>query len=289
MNKQAPFISILCIVFALIGCDRGGNKNITTSETIAPGADMEESVPPHLDVRVIEDTIIGRWTLKTAISANDVVINATDYTLNDSSVFVTLAYDNNPIFSDKEIRTKDLMGEDGEYQMYWGGGLHWYSDSTIYLSFGCFLPDTDFGWPMLYQIKKDGECDIIHIDYELGVDGFDVVSEFMTLYFCERAAGVPDTDLIPLFHRYCTENATSKLLDGTIGFSTSNIDFHQAYNTMSITWDSTDSTDYESPLIFSVEWKPLPGDGNVKDGINITVNSTENKIDQITCPYRKII
>lgn len=165
----------------IVGCKTDKTTDSKTIEVVEVVVSIQ-SIPCG---RVIEDTVVGHWTLITTIAPNDARIKIGENTFGDSSVFVTLSYDNCPVFINKEIRTKDLMGQEGEYQMYWGGGLHWYSDSTIYLTFGCFLPDTDDGWPLLYQIRKNGTYDIITEDYALGIDGYDIVSGFMTLYFSE--------------------------------------------------------------------------------------------------------
>lgn len=147
----------------IVGCKTDKTTDSKTIEVVEV-VDSIQSIPCG---RVIEDTVVGHWTLITTIAPNDARIKIGENTFGDSSVFVTLSYDNCPVFINKEIRTKDLMGQEGEYQMYWGGGLHWYSDSTIYLTFGCFLPDTDDGWPLLYQIRKNGTYDIITEDYNL--------------------------------------------------------------------------------------------------------------------------
>ena len=194
----------------IVGCKTDKTTDSKTIEVVEV-VDSIQSIPCG---RVIEDTVVGHWTLITTIAPNDARIKIGENTFGDSSVFVTLSYDNCPVFINKEIRTKDLMGQEGEYQMYWGGGLHWYSDSTIYLTFGCFLPDTDDGWPLLYQIRKNGTYDIITEDYALGIDGYDIVSGFMTLYFSERAAGVAVRDMKTLFDRYCNEGCATKLLNG---------------------------------------------------------------------------
>lgn len=153
MRYLLPYGFVAIILSCIVGCKADKTTESKTIEVVEEIVDSIQSMPCG---RVIEDTAVGHWTLRTTIAPNDTRMKSGEYTFGDSSVFVTLSYDNRPVFINKEIRTKDLMGQEGEYQMYWGGGLHWYSDSTIYLTFGCFLPDTDDGWPLLYQIRKNG-------------------------------------------------------------------------------------------------------------------------------------
>ena len=194
------FASILSVV--VVAC--GGSQK---SESAASQQLIEDSlfaaVPQVVRGRIVEDTVIGHWTIKATKDSNDIVVGRHDWAVKDSSVFLTLSYDRNIVYYDKEIRTKDVVSTEGEYIMQWGGEVFWLSDSAIYLSFGCFLPDTDDGWNMLYQILPDGKSNIIVIDVYMGIDGFDVVADFMALYLNERAVGASSGDLKRLYEQYC--------------------------------------------------------------------------------------
>lgn len=286
MRYLLPYGFVAIILSCTVGCKA---DKTTDSKTIEVVEETVDSIQSILCGRVIEDTVVGHWTLKTTIAPNDARIKIGENTFGDSSVFVTLSYDNCPVFINKEIRTKDLMGQEGEYQMYWGGGLHWYSDSTIYLTFGCFLPDTDDGWPLLYQIRKNGTYDIITEDYALGIDGYDIVSGFMTLYFSERAAGVAVRDMKTLFDRYCNEGCATKLLNGDIEIAYADTAFRNAVKTMAITWKTEDGSDNTSPKRFYVRWKPNPNDENVTDEAIMVVDYSKNKISKIEGLHREII
>lgn len=278
------FVAIM--LSCIVGCKTDKTTDSKTIEVVEVVDSIQQSIPCG---RVIEDTVVGHWTLRTTIAPNDDRVKSGEYTFGDSSVFVTLSYDNRSVFINKEIRTKDLMGQEGEYLMYWGGGLHWYSDSTIYLAFGCFLPDTDDGWPMLYQIRKNGTSDIITEDYALGIDGYDIVSEFMTLYFNERAAGVPVGDMKTLFDRYCNGNLATELLNGNVEIASADTDIRHAGKTMAITWETEDGSDITSPKKFYVRWEPNPNDENVTDEAIMVVDYSKNKISKIEMVSREII
>lgn len=285
MRYLLPYGFVAIILSCTVGCKADKTTESKTIE-VKEAVDSIQSLPYG---RVIEDTAVGHWTLKTTIAPNDARVKSGEYTFGDSSVFVTLSYDNRPVFINKEILTKDLMGQEGEYQMYWGGGLHWYSDSTIYLTFGCFLPDTDDGWPMLYQIRKNGTSDIITEDYALGIDGYDIVSEFMTLYFSERAAGIPVRDMKTLFDRYCNGDLATELMTGNIEIASADTDLRNAGKTMAITWETKDGSDIISPKRFYVRWKPNPNDENVTDEAIMVVDYSKNKISKIEMLSREII
>lgn len=286
MRYLLPYGFVAIILSCTVGCKADKTTDSKTIEVVEEIVDSIQSMPCG---RVIEDTAVGHWTLRTTIAPNDTRMKSGEYTFGDSSVFVTLSYDNRPVFINKEIRTKDLMGQEGEYQMYWGGGLHWYSDSTIYLTFGCFLPDTDDGWPMLYQIRKNGTSDIITEDYVLGIDGYDIVSGFMTLYFSERAAGVAVGDMKTLFDRYCNEDCATELRNGNIEIASADTDFRNAGKTMAITWETEDGSDITYPKKFYVRWKPNPNDENVTDEAIMVVDYSKNKISKIEGLLREII
>lgn len=290
MNQiEMRYLLLYGFVAIILSCIVGCKTDKTTDSKTIEVEEVVDSIQSIPYGRIIEDTVVGHWTLKTIISPNDAIVKRGEYTFGDSSVFVTLSYDNRPVFINKEIRTKDLMGQEGEYQMYWGGGLHWYSDSTIYLTFGCFLPDTDDGWPLLYQIRKNGTSDIINEDYALGIDGYDIVSGFMTLYFSERAVGVAVEDMKSLFDRYCKYDCATELLNGKIEIASADTDFRNAGKTMAITWETEDGSDIASPKRFYVRWKPNPNDDDVTDEAIMVVDYSKNKISKIEGLCREII
>ena len=289
--KNLIGITFLTIIASslIIACN-GGNKSgyITQMQTI------EDSVTGNIaDVirgRIIEDTVIGHWTIKAVKDSNDIVVGRHDRAVKDSSVFLTLSYDRNIVYSHKEIRTKDVVGNVGEYMMQWGGEVFWVSDSAIYLSFGCFLPDTDDGWNMLYQILPDGKSNIIVIiDVYMGIDGFDVVADFMALYLNERAVGASSADLKRLYGQYCSKELAEKLSAATFPIVSDNTDFRDAYKTIKIEpQDGFTGLPLEK-YSFEVKFKPYSNDDNVTDILYMEVDGTTNKIIKIDSGERIVI
>lgn len=278
--------SILSVV--VVGCG-GGRK----SESVAPRQTAEDTViatvPQVVRGRIVEDTVIGHWTIKALKDSNDVIVGRHDWAVRDSSVFLTLSYDRNIVYSDKEIRTKDLVGNEGEYMMQWGGEVFWGSDSAIYLSFGCVLPDTDDGWNMLYQILPDGTSNIIVIDVYMGVDGFYVVADFMALYLNERAVGASSADLKRLYGQYCTKELAEELSAGAFPIVLDDTDFRHAYKTIHIEpQDGFTGLPLEK-YSFEVKFKPNPNDDNVTDILYMEVDGSTNKIIKIEAIGRKVI
>lgn len=112
------FASILSVV--VVAC--GGSQK---SESAASQQLIEDSlfaaVPQVVRGRIVEDTVIGHWTIKATKDSNDIVVGRHDWAVKDSSVFLTLSYDRNIVYYDKEIRTKDVVSTEGEYIMQWGG------------------------------------------------------------------------------------------------------------------------------------------------------------------------
>lgn len=278
--------SILSVV--VVGCG-GGRK----SESVAPRQTAEDTViatvPQIVRGKVVEDTVIGHWTIKALKDSNDVIVGRHDWAVRDSSVFLTLSYDRNIVYSDKEIRTKDLVGNEGEYMMQWGGEVFWDSDSAVYLSFGCVLPDTDDGWNMLYQILPDGTSNIIVIDVYMGVDGFDAVADYMALYLNERAVGASPADLKRLYGQYCTKELAEELSAATFPIVSDDTDFRHAYKTIHIEpKDGFTGLPLEK-YSFEVKFKPNPNDDNVTDILYMEVDGSTNKIIKIDSGERKVI
>ncbi len=278
--------SILSVV--VVGCG-GGRK----SESVAPRQTAEDTViatvPQIVRGKVVEDTVIGHWTIKALKDSNDVIVGRHDWAVRDSSVFLTLSYDRNIVYSDKEIRTKDLVGNEGEYMMQWGGEVFWDSDSAVYLSFGCVLPDTDDGWNMLYQILPDGTSNIIVIDVYMGVDGFYVVADFMALYLNERAVGASPADLKRLYEQYCSKELAEELYAALLPIVPDDADFRHAYKTIHIEpKDGFTGLPLEK-YSFEVKFKPNPNDDNVTDILYMEVDGSTNKIIKIDSGERKVI
>lgn len=278
--------SILSVV--VVGCG-GGRK----SESVAPRQTAEDAViatlPQIVRGRVVEDTVIGHWAIKALKDSNDVIVERHDWAVRDSSVFLTLSYDRNIVYSDKEIRTKDVVGNEGEYIMQCGGEVFWVSDSAIYLSFGCFIPDTDDGWNMLYQILPDGTSNLSVLEYEMGVDGNSYIADFMALYLNERAVGASAADLKRLYEHFCTKELAEELSATTIPIVSDDTDFRHADRTLQINnLDDLNDLPLEK-YSFEVKFKPKPNDDNVTDILYMEVDGATNKISKIETGGRKVI
>lgn len=281
-------ILILILSVVVVGCGGGHKSETAVSQQTTEDTEIA-TVPQVVRGRVVEDTVIGHWAIKALKDSNDVIVGRQDWAVRDSSVFLTLSYDRNIVFSDKEIRTKDLVGNEGEYMMQCGGEVFWASDSAVYLSFGCFLPDTDYGWNMLYQILPDGTSNIIVIDVYMGVDGFYVVADFMALYLNERAVGASSADLKRLYGRYCTKELAEELSAATFPIVSDNTDFRHAYKTIHIEpKDGFIGLPLEK-YSFEVKFKPNPNDDNVTDILYMEVDGSTNKIIKIDSGERKVI
>lgn len=239
--------------------------------------------------RVIEDTVIGYWTVKTTKDSNEVVVGRDDWAVRDSSVFLTLSYGNKVVYSDKEIRTKDVVGNEGEYMMQWGGYVFWASDSAVYLSFGCFLPDTDDGWNMLYQILPDGTSNLSVLTYEMGIDGYCYIADFMALYLNEKAVDASAADFKLLYRYFCTKELAEELSAATIPIVSDDTDFRYADRTLQIkNLDDLNGLPLEK-YSFEVKFKPNHKDDNVTDILYMEVDGATNKISKIETGGRKVI
>ena len=278
------------IASSLITACNGGNKsgdNITQVQTIEDS--VTENIADVIRGRIIEDTVIGHWTIKATKDSNDIVVGRHDWAVKDSYVFLTMSYDRNIVYSDKEIRTKDVVGNEGEYIMQWDGEIFWASDSAIYLSFGCFLPDTDDGWNMLYQILPDGTSNIIVLEYEIGVDGNTYIADFMALYLNERAVGASSGDLKRLYEQYCSKELAEELSAATFPIVSDDANFRHAYKTIRIEpQDGFTGLPLEK-YSFEVKFKPYHNDDNVTDILYMEVDGTTNKIIKIDSGERKVI
>lgn len=290
MKNLISITFLTIIASSLITACNGGNKsgdNITQVQTIEDS--VTENIADVIRGRIIEDTVIGHWTIKATKDSNDIVVGRHDWAVKDSSVFLAMSYDRNIVYSDKEIRTKDVVGNEGEYIMQWDGEIFWVSDSAIYLSFGCFLPDTDDGWNMLYQILPDGTSNIIVLEYEIGVDGNTYIADFMALYLNERAVGASSGDLKRLYEQYCSKELAEELSAATFPIVSDDANFRHAYKTIRIEpQDGFTGLPLEK-YSFEVKFKPYHNDDNVTDILYMEVDGTTNKIIKIDSGERKVI
>lgn len=289
--KNLISISFFVFIFsALIAACTGQSKPDSARQEQQPTEDsVVVTASEIVRGRVIEDTVIGHWTVKATKDSNEVVVGQDDWAVKDSSVFLTLSYDNKVVYSNKEIRTKDVVGNEGEYIMQWGGYVFWASDSAIYLSFGCFLPDTDDGWNMLYQILPDGTSNLSVLEYEMGVDGNSYIADFMALYLNERAVGASMVDLKRLYEHFCTKELAEELSATTIPIVSDDTDFRHADRTLQINnLDDLNGLPLDK-YSFEVKFKPNPNDDNVTDILYMEVNGATNKISKIETGERKII
>ncbi len=289
--KNLIYLIFLASILSVVAIACGGGRK---SESTALQQTIEDTVVATVLTvikgnRVVEDTVIGHWAIKALKDSNDVIVGRDDWAVRDSSVYLTLSYNNRTIFTDREIRTKDLVGNEGEYLMQWGGDVFWTSDSAIYLSFGCVLPDSDDGWNMLYQLLPDGTSNIIVIDVYMGVDGFYVVSELMALYLNERAVGASPADLKRLYEQYCTKELAEELSSSDFPIVTDDTDFRHAYKTIQIEpQDGFTGLPLEK-YSFEVKLKPNPNDDNVTDILYMEVDGSSNKIIRIKSGEREVI
>ena len=290
MKKLISVIASAVIVSGLIDACTGQGKLGNASQQQLPTEDSVIVTDSEIvRGRLIEDTVIGHWTVKTTKDSNEVVVGRDDWAVSDSSVFLTLSYENKVVFSGKEMRTKDVVGNEGEYMMQWGGYVFWASDSAIYLSFGCFLPDTDDGWNMLYQILPDGTSNLSVLEYEMGVDGNSYIADFMALYLNERAVGASVADLRRLYEHFCTKELAEELSATTLPIVSDDTDFRHADRTLQIN-NLDDLNDHPlEKYSFEVQFKPKPNDDNVTDILYMEVDGATNKISKINSGERKVI
>ena len=289
--KNLINISFLTFIFSALiaACTGQGKLGNASQQQLSTDDSVIVTDSEIVSGRVIEDTVIGYWTVKMTKDSNEVVVGRDDWAVRDSSVFLTLSYGNKAIFSGKEIRTKDVVGNEGEYMMQWGGYVFWASDSAIYLSFGCFLPDTDDGWNMLYQILPDGTSNLSVLEYEMGVDGNSYIADFMALYLNERAVGASTADLKLLYEHFCTKELAEELSAATIPIISDDTDFRHADRTLQINnLDDLNGLPLEK-YSFEVKFKPNPNDDNVTDILYMEVNGATNKISKIEAGERKVI
>ncbi|WP_290068869.1 hypothetical protein [Muribaculum intestinale] len=280
--KNLINISFLTFIFSALiaACTGQGKLGNASQQQLSTDDSVIVTDSEIVSGRVIEDTVIGYWTVKTTKDSNEVVVGRDDWAVRDSSVFLTLSYGNKAIFSGKEIRTKDLVGNEGEYMMQWGDYVFWASDSAIYLSFGCFLPDTDDGWNMLYQILPDGTSNLSVLEYEMGVDGNSYIADFMALYLNERAVGASTADLKLLYEHFCTKELAEELSAATIPIISDDTDFRHADRTLQINnLDDLNGLPLEK-YSFEVKFKPNPNDDNVTDILYMEVNGAQTRFQR---------
>lgn len=287
MKNLISIAAFLFIISSLVMACTGRNKaEMATDRQEGIGDTLIIDTPLVVRDSIVVDTVIGHWTIKETADSNDVLVVTKWYIERDWSVFLTLSYDDKVLFTKKEIRTKELMGEEGVHTMG-VGDVYWYSDSALYLRFGCYMPDSDVGSEILYQILPNGDTSVIYVDVLLGVDGHCYVADFLTLYLNERAAHSSAKDLKRLYEKYCTKEIVDGLMSDSIKIVSDSIDFSRASHTLVA--DNL-TTDYPREIFpFKVRFKSytkdeLP-DSSYTDSIYVEVEDATNKICKIDKDY----
>lgn len=86
---RVTFLAFILSVVA-VGCG-GGHKSETTVSQQTAEDTVVATVPQIVRGRVVEDTVIGHWTIKSLKGSNDVIVGRQDCAVRDSSVFLTLS------------------------------------------------------------------------------------------------------------------------------------------------------------------------------------------------------
>ncbi|MDE6714974.1 MAG: hypothetical protein K2J74_00650 [Muribaculaceae bacterium] len=298
MKKRINIIALFHLLFFVASCSMINKSDNVSREQLSDDSptdtisaiDIIESVDSSeftdsiineiIVDRIVADTVIGHWTIKATESSNDIIIKRHEWAYVDYSIFLTILYDGNTVLDNKEVRTKDVIGSEGEFMMC-GRGISWVSDSALYLSFTCLLPDSDDGWYKLYQIQPNGTSCFFDINDIMGVDGFYVIANFLPMYFNEKAVNSTDYDLKRLYEDYCTQEVAEKLATGKIKIASDNTDFRYADGTTKI--ESLGSlVGYPSGLyLFMVEFKPNPEKEHITEILYMEVDGASNKISRI--------
>lgn len=287
MKNLVNVVAGLFIISSLVMACTGRNKTeMATDKQEGIEDTLIADTPVVVRDSVVIDTVVGHWTIKETADSNDVLVVTKWYTERDWSVFLTLSYDDKVLFTKKEIRTKDLMGEEGVYVMHFSD-VFWSSDSALYLWFGCSKPDSDIGGTTIYQILPNGDSNVIPLDELMGVDGHDCVAGFITLYLNERAARSSAKDLKRLYEKYCTKEIIYGLMSDSIQIVSDSIDFSHAGH--SLVADNLTNDYPRERFPFKVKFKPYPKDeltdSIYMDSIYVEVEDATNKICKIDKDY----
>lgn len=212
----------------------------------ALGRDSVWRMPPETI-----DTVMGDWHVRLRRQPNSYIIGrGTDYQVADNSLFLTLECRGKTVWKQREIRTKDIVGKMGVYQLVYATPLY-ATPATLYLNIGDCEPETDCLWNMLYCVTPGRKPDLYVLDYEMGDEASEFInqlSEFFHLYFHQKQTMRPPTaQMRELFDRYC-DNPLRSWIEGDDAYADDQallqgeqIDFNSALRTLSIVCDSLEA------------------------------------------------
>lgn len=262
----------LAIVFA--SCNNN-KSSASDRDLLAQDSAMNLTIDSVSDLvcdsgRVSLDTVIGKWHVKTVVKPRGVNLYRDNYEYPDSFEILKVSY-GGKLLVDKQISANDLMAEKDVY-LFGTARLYWVSDSALSLSYGCYMPESDVGDEIFYQITANGDTYHRAIDGIMGWDGFDLVSNFMTIYLNERAAGIKAEDLEPLYKEYLSESLAESLINGSAAILPDCRDYHYVDSTMRIEpVDSSDEIYKNDTIYFSVEFNSDPAVESAKDTLYVEV------------------
>ncbi|MBQ8672878.1 MAG: hypothetical protein IJ511_02310 [Bacteroides sp.] len=197
------FLFSLSLLPLLLSCQLNRNSNrdtaqagspmVTTPDEAGQKVPSASSIPVEKDPEEAYDTIAGDWTIRVRRAPNDVVITITpEYRLRDNSLFFTVEHAGQTVCREKELRTGDIVGSEGELKIYGNGTLQHLSSKTAYFHVSCFYPESDVGDFMLYCLSTNGETALYALTMEMGDECSECInqlSEFFTLYWHQRKMG----------------------------------------------------------------------------------------------------
>ncbi len=106
--KNLINISFLTFIFSALiaACTGQGKLGNASQQQLSTEDSVIVTDSEIVSGRVIEDTVIGYWTVKTTKDSNEVVVGRDDWAVRDSSVFLTLSYGIRPFSQAKKYGQK---------------------------------------------------------------------------------------------------------------------------------------------------------------------------------------
>ncbi len=207
-KTQVLILFSLAILSALltIGCEKSGKRGAEGKGEQATA--MPSSETEYKGLKTVADSTYNGWHIIIQEANTDVKIENSD--LFDKKALITISKDGKLLFDKEEFTTNGLHESlDNQFALS-SGVIEQITNTSVYITLGAFIPETDEGIFVLLAFSKDGHFKkYLH---PLALDNSDFIVDFYIMYTHENLQNPVDkASLQQIAKAYGTPNFIEQL------------------------------------------------------------------------------